>query len=189
MNTQTTVSQKNYKKECLLQDLQIVLWGVLALVLIVLTVLELLPASVSDLTVEEPFSVSSSLIDVSNQTYVSAVTGTVANTGGEQITVDSVRITVSNGRVSKDIEIEGFVLPPRTEQELSEGWTGNIDFDRITRILVTVDGQDDVIANVSSSIAVSGIAIFYLIVLIPIAILLVRACKVRYYIYQDMKMR
>ncbi len=185
----TNQPKQNLKKDCLTQNLKILLWGLLTLLLVVLTILEMIPTDATALRVEEVFRVSSSMISVSEKTYVSAVSGTLANPGDEAVRIDSVIVTVGNGEVTKDIVMDGFVLMPRSSEELTSGWTGNIQYDRITRLCVVVDGEKDVLTNIGSSLPVNGIAIFYLILLFPAALLLVRSCKIRYYIYQEMQMQ
>lgn len=181
--------QNGYKKDALVQTALIAVLAVLAVALLLLTALELRPASVSDLKLQKPFAVSSSLIDVSASIYASSLEGTFVNETDEAITVDALTVTVSSGRLTRKIEFDGFTLAPRSNLELSEAWTGLHNFDRITRIDVTVNGEPDVLVNTDSALSVSGIAILYLLLLLVDVFFLVRACKIRYYIWQEQQMQ
>lgn len=187
MNMQGNEKRTNCKKDATLQTVKIVLFSLLALALAVLTVLELQPTALSELQIKTPFCVSSALIDVGQGAYALEVNGEFVNESNETVEVDAIAVTVSNGKLTKRIEMEGFALPPRTSQEVTETWTGIHSYDRITRVEVTVNGEVDVLANTANP-GVSGIAILYLIALAGVAILLVRACKIRYYIHQEARM-
>ncbi|MBR2019256.1 MAG: hypothetical protein IKA05_02550 [Clostridia bacterium] len=187
MNMQGNEKRTNCKKDAILQTVKIVLFSLLALALAVLTVLELQPTALSELQIKTPFRVSSALIDVGQGAYALELNGEFVNESNETVEVDAIAVTVSNGKLTKRIEMEGFALPPRTSQEVTETWTGIHSYDRITRVEVTVNGEVDVLANTANP-GVSGIAILYLIALAGVAILLVRACKIRYYIHQEARM-
>ncbi|MBQ2734837.1 MAG: hypothetical protein IJF33_03300 [Clostridia bacterium] len=180
---------RTYKKDSLLQTAKIVVLAVLAIALLLLTALELLPTAVSNLKIGKKFQVSSAWIDVSRDVYSSHLVGEFVNDTNETIVVDALAVTVSDGKVTKKIELDGFALPPRTDIEISETWTGIYDYDRITRIDVTVNGKEDVLVNTDSTLSISGIAIVYLLLLLVDLLLLVRACKIRYYIWQEQQLQ
>lgn len=181
--------KKNYKKDCLLQNLKIVLLGVLVLLLAVLTVLELFTAGMSEVGVDEPVRTSSSLINVGQGRYTSTVSGRLVNRGDDTVRIELVTVTVSDGKESRKIEIEGFVLPPHFERDIFAEWQGTKDYHTVTRVAVTVNGVEDVIPNTEETMPVSGIAILYFALLVLSALFLVRACKIRYYIYQEMQVQ
>ena len=54
---------------------------------------------------------------------------------------------------------------------------------------VTVNGKEDVLVNTDSALSISGIAIVYLLLLLVDLLLLVRACKIRYYIWQEQQLQ
>ena len=189
MSIQNEELKTNYKKDCLLQNLKIVLWGVLALLFAVLTVLELFSYGTTDITVSDTVKVSSSLINVNEEHYVSSISGSISNAGKDTIRIDAVTVTVSDGKESRDVKIEGFLLPAYYERELVADWEGDVCYDRVTRVAITVDGVEDVLPNAVNTLPVSGIAILYVVLLAVAVLLLIRACKVRYYIYQEMQMQ
>ena len=55
--------EKDFLKDRILKDLQIILWGIVALLCAVCLVLECLPSESSGITVKEPVEVSSALIN------------------------------------------------------------------------------------------------------------------------------
>ena len=185
---QNTDGKSNFNKDAFLQNLKIVLWGVLALLLAVLTVLELFTAGTAELGVGEAIKVSSSLIHVGEGRYTSAISGSIKNSGAKAVRIEAVRVTVSDGEESREIELDGFVLPARYEREIGTVWQGTENFNRVTRVSITVDGTEDVLPNTAAEMPVSGIAIFYLALLLVDVLLLVRAVKIRYYIYQETQM-
>lgn len=189
MNNEPITTSQNYQKDSLVQTIKITVLAVLAAALLLLTALELQPAAVSDLKLEKRFEISSALIDVGRDVYAASLTGTFANDTNEPIVVDALSVTVSDGTIKKKIEFEGFTLAPRTDRELSQTWTGIHDYDRITRIDVTVNGEEDVLVNTDSAMTISGIAILYLVLLLVDLLLLVRACKILYYIRQEQQMQ
>ena len=188
-NNEHNTTNRNYQKERLVQTLKIIVLAILAAALLLLTALELQPAAVSDLKLQKKFQISSALIDVGRDVYATNLVGEFVNETNETIVVDALTVTVSNGKVTKRIEFEGFTLLPRTDIELSQTWTGIHDFDRITRIDVTVNGKEDVLVNTDSTLSISGIAIVYLLLLLVDLLLLVRACKIRYYIWQEQQLQ
>jgi hypothetical protein len=86
------------------------------------------------------------------------------------------------------VELKGFDVLPRNEAELYIDWLGDTEYDRILSIKVTVDGKEAEISNAVTEASFSVVAVFYLILLVPIALLLIRASKHRYYLYQESRM-
>ena len=188
MNTQRNEKRTGCVKDAAVQTVKIVLLALLALVLAVLAALELQPTALSELQIKTPLRVSSALIDVGQNAYSWELSGAFANESNETITVETLYVTVSDGKLTKRVEVDGFTLHPRTSREIPKTvGTGIHAYDRITRVEVTVNGETDVLANTANT-TISGIAILYLVALAAVAILLVRACKIRYYIYQEMQM-
>ena len=177
-------------KDRLLQDAKIALLGILAIALIVLTVLELIPNESVGLEVKETARVSSaslSPIDAEVKDYQTAVTGMLSNPTDETVKVDSVNVKISDGESTRDVVIEGFEIPARSYREFSSGFEGQIAYDRVTEVAVTVGSVRDVLPNQTESRSpISGVAVFYLALLVPVAWLLVRAVKGRYYLHQEM---
>lgn len=184
---------KKNKKDCLLVTLQLAVFGILALLLLVLTVTELIPDSSQGLEVRQPIKVSSSSlspIGAEIKDYHSQVAGSLFNPTDETVTVDSVNVTVSDGKNEKVVTVEGFTLPARTEREITASFEGQISFDRVTEVSVVRGAETDLLPNqTASAFDVSGIVIFYAVLLVIAVLLTVRAAKVRYYLYQETKNR
>ena len=188
MTEQVNERKKPTKKDFLIQDLKIVLWAIPSLLLIVLMLLEMLPQRGTGLEMKKQVTVSSALVSVSSKDYVSAVNGTLYNPTDDTIVVDSLSVTVGDGRTDRKITFQGFTMPPRTEKELSQGWVGMVEYDRVLNVKVTIDGDETQLFNNSVKTGIGGAVIFFLVLLIPVALMLIRACKIRYYLYQESKM-
>jgi len=172
----------------LLYDLRIAVWAVLALMLVVLLILEFAPVpNKSNLTVSERVTVASEIVNVQSGQYVTTVSGALYNPTDEAITVDSVLISITAGKSFRGVDMEGFVIHPRTSQELFTSWVGGTDFNNVSRITVKINGEEQVVINSTSSTTtvLSGALIFYLIVLAIVTWFLVRASKLRFYLHQE----
>ncbi len=167
-----------------LQTVKIALWGLLALALIGLAILELIPRGGSGLTMKESFEIYSSPIDAGNGKYASAIGGTIFNPTDDRMDIQSVTVTVAAGRRTKDVVLEGFVLPPRTTRELSSDWSDAMHYDRIDRITVVTANGSEEISNSASS-AFGGAVWIYLILLFPVGGLLWNSIKVRRYLEEE----
>lgn len=171
------------------QNLIILAIGLVSLALCLLLVLELIPANRSGLEVSEVAHVSSSLINKEEGTYSCAVMGRIYNPTDKTVSAEELKITVSNedGEL-KEIVIRGQIIPPRTEWIYSENWEGMIAYDRLVSVFVTVDGETDQLPNRVSEVQAGGLAILYAALLLMMIGLLVRSCKVRYYMHQEDRM-
>lgn len=182
---------KNTSKDRLLTNLQIAIFGLLSLLLLVLTVMELLPEKSHGVTVRQSITVSSSSlspIEAEVKDYHSQIGGSLFNPTDKAITVDSVSVTVSDGKNEKTVTVEGFTLPARTEHEIIASFEGQIFYDRVTEVALVSVGETDVLPNqTATSFRIGGVVIFYLVLLAITAFLTVRAAKVRYYLYQETK--
>ena len=177
-------------KARLLQDAQILLWGLLTLAILVLAVLELFTGESYDtLYVKERVKVSSSVISMTEQNYLCAVDGRLYNPTDEAIVVKELIVTVGNGKGTRRVEFEGFTLPPRTVKDLSATWTAMTSYQTVEQIRVKTDKEEMILSNLTDdSSPISGGLIFYAVLLIPCALLLIRSSKIRYYLWQEAKM-
>lgn len=180
---------KGNQKDRIIVSLQIAVFGLLSLMLAVFTVLELLPARNEGVEVSQPITASSSSLSpvgAEIKDYHTLVGGTLFNPTGENIAVESVRVKVSDGKNEKTVEVEGFILPARTSHEIMTEFEGQIPYDRVVEVSMTCNGREDVLSNqTASSIGISGVAVFYLLLLVGTAFLTVRAAKIRYYLHQE----
>ena len=188
MNDPKETLQPPSNKDLILADLRIGIWAILAILLVVLLVLELAPVqNTSALTVSERFTATSELVNVNSQQYVTTVSGTLYNPTDKPITVDSVLVSITAGKAFRGVDMEGFVIHPRTSFDLHTSWVGGTEFNKVTRITVVVDGEEQVVLNTNAAgtPAVSGAIIFYLILMAIVAWFLIRASKLRYYLHQE----
>ncbi len=180
---------KQTQKAALLAVLQIVLFAFLTLCLAALLILELLPKGTEGLSVKSPLAASSSSLSPYGEpvkVYRTQIIGSVTNSSEQVFEVSSVQVTVSNGYVEKNVEYtEAFTLPPRHDRDIVFDFEGDADYDRVIAVTAVVNGERVEIKNTAERFSVGGAAIFFGILLIPCVCLLIRACKVRYYIRQE----
>lgn len=180
---------KSNLKDRILQDAQIVLFGLLTLALILLLILELIPNASFGLEVAEVVKVSSSSLspmDAEVKDYHTSVTGILSNPTDGAVAVDSLTVEISDGKTVQTVTVAGFEIPARSTHEFSYEFEGQTAFDRVNEVKVTRGGASDVIPNTTgTSLPVSGVAVFYAVLLIPAVLLTVRAAKGRYYLYQE----
>ena len=170
----------------ILQNILILILALICAGLLFLTILDLIPANTSGLQLSEEVTVSSSRINANEETRISVVRGVFYNPTDDTVEIERVRIVVSNeDGDEKTVELDGVAILPRTDREFSSSWAEDKAYDRILSITVTVDGADDLMPNKVSNVSFGSFAIFYLILLAIFAFLLVWACKVRYYMYQE----
>ena len=170
----------------ILQNLLILLLAAICLGLVLLTVLDLIPANASGLMLSEKITVSSSQIYANEENRISVVRGTFQNPTNATVVIEKAMIVASNAEgAEKLIELTGISIPARTDKEIVYSWQEAAAYDRILSITVTVEGEEDLVPNSVSSATVDGFAVVYLILLAIFALLLVWACKVRYYMYQE----
>ncbi len=187
MNQQTEPIKTADRKTCILQDLQIALWGALAVVLILLAILELIPSGGSGLTMKEAFAVSSSQISAgAGSDYVTELGGVLFNPTDETLEIESLKVTVSSGAGSREIDFGALTIPPRTAWSLSETWQEGRAYERIYAITATLDGTPEPLEN-SVRAGSFGASLIFVILLIPVAFLLLRAIKVRRYLAEEMR--
>ena len=175
-------------KDRLIQSAQIAIFGLLALILIVLTVLELIPAQTKGLQVEDRLEVASFAVDATGVKFISSLHGKFKNNSNETLVVEEVCVLLSNGKLRQELEIDGFTLPARCEQELELNFESMVDVNTVVRIEAKVNGEEMVLENRGAQQSFSGIALFYLVLLIPSVLLCIRAAKVRYYLYQESRL-
>lgn len=182
-------SKQSTQRAALLAVLQIVVFALLTLGLAVLLILELLPKGAEDIGVKSPLTASSSSLSPYGEPvkeYRTQIIGSLTNSSEQVLEVSSVQVTVSNGRVKKSVEYtEAFTLPPRYERDIMIDFKGDADYDRVTEVSAVVNGERVVIENSTNRVSLGGAAIFFGILLIPCVCLLIRACKLRYYISQE----
>lgn len=177
--------EENIQSAIRRQNLKIVLWSVLALLILALIVLEAILHGMQTLGVAEQFRVSSALVAVGSDEYICSLDGALVNSDDEVIHADRITVEVS-GRGGRDtVTIEGIDLYPRFDRDISVTWQSSEPYEHIGRISVTVDGETDVLVNRERTSPLDGVMLFYLILLLLDALLLARASMIRYYLHQE----
>ncbi len=176
-----------------LQNGKIALFGVLALLLVFLLMLELFSGSNGQIAVKEQIKVSAASLssaEDAEKEYLCQLSGALINTSDEGVRIDNVTVAVSDGESRKGLVIEGFYLPARTEQTIAGSLESTVEYDRVTDVYVTVNGQEIRLANQSLGGDTLGwVPVLYLALLVGAVLLLIRACKIRYYLHQESLMK
>ncbi|MBQ8431721.1 MAG: hypothetical protein IJX28_02450 [Clostridia bacterium] len=161
----------------------------LCLLWCLLAALEWIPTAPSGLEVQEEVTVSASLLNKNDQTYVLDLYGSLFNPTDEAVNIQSLKVTVSDGDGQEEtLTLEGMQLPPRTKWEIGHRWEGVVNYDRVTHVVVVTEGGEDLIPNTESAVKGSGLALIYLALLLMTAGILIRRCKLRYYMHQEDRM-
>lgn len=175
-------------KDRLMQTVQIVIFGLLALVLTVLAVLELIPAQTKGLQVKDRLEVASFAVDSTGLRFVSSLHGSFQNQSNETVVVEEIHLLLSNGEIRREVDLEGLVLPARCEEEVELNFECDVDVNTVVRIEAKVNGESVILENKSEHQSVGGFSVFYLVLIIPSVLLCIRAAKVRYYLYQESRL-
>ena len=188
MNDPKSTLKPPSTKERVLADIRIAIWAVPLLLIAVLLVLELTPtANTSNLTVSTPITVTSEIVKVQSGQYATTISGALYNPTDAPITIEKIRIDITAEQGFRGVDFDGFTLHPRTSEELYLSWRGGTDFNRVSRITVTINGEEQVVhnSNLQSEPVVRGAVIFYLVITAIVAFFLIRAIKLRYYLHQE----
>lgn len=175
------------KKE-LIQNIKIAVYGILTLLLLLLTVLELLPQKQTGLVMREPLTVSAQLIDTASGTYETALSGVLFNESDETVTAERLTVTVSDGTTEKKIDITlTDPLPPRTRREIRYSEINPNAFTTVTDVSAQIGTETHSVTNVEPS-AIGLAAIILIALLAVIAFLLYRSILVRKYMNEEKKL-
>lgn len=179
------------KKDAILQTVWIVLWGILALALACLLVLELASEmGGEEIAVNEEVTVASALISSDNQLHSSLVSGRIANRSAKGITIETLRVTVrARNGAERIVRVEQIVIPARSVYILDERFESGAYFESVERVEITVDGETRMLDNVSENgrSIFDGATLLYAALLVPVVWLLIRASKKRYYVFEESK--
>ena len=124
-------------------------------------------------------------MDSAGLRFISSLHGSFKNNSNEAVTVEEIRVLLSNGKIRREVELESFALPARCEQELELNFECDVDVNAVVRIEAKVNGESMILENQGTKQAFHGAVIVYLVLLIPSVLLCIRAAKVRYYLYQE----
>ncbi len=183
-------TRERVRKMHLLQDLWLILLSGLAIFSLLLSVLAVLPPKDRGVEIRDRITVSSSLINASDGGYLTEVSGSIKNTTGETLTLEllSVRVSAEESlSASVQMDKESILLPPRTEVPISMIAESTADYRYVGEVTVKLDGEEVFLRNpagISLTAALLPIACTVLF-----AFLAVRAAKVRYYLWQEDRMK
>ena len=171
-------------KNRLIQTLLVVLFALCTLFSGFISVLACIPVS-TDVEIRETVVASASAISAgADSAYLVEVRGALKNTTGETLVVERLEIPVyadGRGNERATVVIENISISPRNTVTVSKVIETATVCENVGEIVATVGGEEILLRNpAQTNLTVS---------LIPIAVtavfvyLLVRACKVRYYMY------
>jgi len=174
------------KKNRIVQTVLIAVFAICTLFSAFVSVLACIPVS-TDVEISETVSASASRLSAGlNPDYQIEVMGALRNTTGKTVVVERLEIPLSteDGDATKTVVIENIILPPRSADYLPlTRETLDGAYVKVGEITAVVNGESVFLRNPAEvSLTFS---------LIPIALtlifgfFLVRACKVRYYMYQE----
>jgi len=164
------------------------LTALVALVFAILFVITLLPVGVESVRVGDVIRISASPLDAGGERYLLQVRGSLINETDESVTLDGITLTVSDGKTRGDVTVKGVTLTPRLAVELTDSWEGEVPFDRVDAVHVTLDGREVRVENRAQSV-IGADTVVMLVVAIAFALLCTGFVKQRYYIYQEERMQ
>lgn len=161
--------------------------GILEIFFIVLLILSLLPkGATTDFAVDKQVSVSSSVLNKEEGTYISQFSGGFINRGSKQVKVEYLEITVGDGNRRERIRVEGIALPARTRYTLpTNDWESSYMYDRVHSVVAVIDGESFLLANSTAGASFDPSVFLYLIPCAVIALFGVHFGKQRYYLWQE----
>lgn len=167
-----------------------VILGVAEIFFAFMLILSLLPpANAFSVELREPLEVSTSALDLEKKQYVSQIRGVLICTGDQNLQLDAIRITVGNGKETKEILMENVTLPSRLERELFYEWQGNEIYDRVLRVEGIVGERAELIANRTSGVNLDVGVVLWLSLAVVAGIFLAHFIKQHYYFAQEARMR
>lgn len=164
--------------------------GLCTIAFIVLTVIALIPQSrETGLAVKETVFVSSSALEKDSTKYVSQIQGALVNTSDAEITVDTLKIKVSDGRNTREIVLDGFKLPPRVTYPILYEWKDSYYFSRVSAVIATSDGTEEYLSNLTAQDPFDLSALIFLVPAALFALLTIHFGKECYYLIQEDQIR
>ncbi len=175
-------------KRKVIQDILIGVFAALAMLMLVLTVMDLSPKQREGLVIREAFSVSSSPLQADGSAYESILQGVLANRDGEAVTVARMAVTVSDGEKNYVWETGAFEIEKRSNYPIQFKMKGDTDYKVVSEI-VLYDGNGERLALQEDTGTATALGLICAIGFFVFAALTVWAGKVRYYLWQEDKMK
>lgn len=179
------------KKLHLGQNILIACWAVLTVFFGLLSALALFPAE-TDVEIHETVRVTASRLNGETDVpplYLLEASGTLRNTTAEAVTVDRLTIRIGDGEFSSDkieLKLDAVTVPAWAEVRISASEQSNVFCEYVGGITASVGGKEVYLRNPADTDL--SAALVPVILTAVFAILLVRACKIRYYMAQEDRM-
>ena len=172
------------KKSRVIQTVWIVVFAICTAFSAFISVLACIPES-NDVEIMEAFSASASKATASGSDYRIDVVGALKNNTEDALTVDRLKIVLEEHPEGEllTVVVDSITIEPRNAVTVSKSRVADGAYGRIESISATVNGKTEMLRNSEERSLVA--------VLIPLAVtavlafLLVRSCKVRYYMMQE----
>ena len=175
-------------RETILQYAKAAVCAVLVIVLLVVAVMEMIPAESVGVQVKDEIYVASSPIYAGGSVYTTHVRGIVKNTSTETVDLESIRVVIGNGNSKKSVEKTGFLLAPGSDYDVDLDFESDGDFDTVHEVYLKVNCVETRVSNRSmSAFPLSGLGLGCIVLLFPAVFLLVRSIQGCYYLYQERK--
>ena len=172
------------KKNRLLQTVLVAVFAVCTLFSAFISVLACIPVS-TDVEIKETVKASASRANALEETYRIDVVGAFKNTTEEDLTVERLEFILEADGVDGEITVavENVTVPARNTVTVSKSDLADGRYDRVQEVIATVNGEAVSLRNPAETSPTA--ALIPLAVTAVFAYLLVRACKVRYYMMQE----
>ena len=185
--------QANFLKSKTAVTAAILVLGLLAAILILLTVLELFSSPAATvLEIRQPITASSSSLTPYNSTvqrYRTQVSGEVINRGDETLQFDRIEAVISDGTREKTVVLaEAVQIPPRVSRELFLEFEDEWDYDRVLAVRQVTGETAELLSGDEAEKSTGGLLLYGALLVID-ALVLIHVCKQRYYLWQETKQK
>lgn len=181
--------QANFLKSKTAVTAEILLLGLLAVILILLSVLELFSApTASALEVRQPIKASSSSLTPYNSTvqrYRTQISGEVINRGEETVQFDRIEAVISDGTREKTVVLSAAAqIPPRVSKELFLEFEDEWEYDRVLAVRRITGETAELLSGAEAERSTGGLLLYGVLLVVDLLIL-IHVCKQRYYMWQE----
>ena len=166
--------------------------GVLTVLLLVFTVLQLLPKPDTGLSLKEPIKVYSELTDATNGIYENAVSGILFNESDDTLKINSITVTLTNGKQDKAIKIfltedeTALELPARMQREFAKSELDTVSYTVVKSVEVDINGEAHALSNAPEK-AFETVTLILIALLLLMGYLLYRSIFTTYYTFTEKK--
>ena len=165
--------------------------GLCALALLaslVFFVISLLPVGMEGVGIGDQIHVSAAPLDAEGRNYLVQVRGSLVNETDTPIEVESIVLTVSDGKTQKEVTLAGGTLHSRFALELTDTWEDSVPYTYVDAVYLTVNGERVRVENVEEGV-IGTDTVVCLALAAVLALAAIALGKQRYYLYQEEKMK